>query len=150
MGSKYFFCYFFIFSTVLICGCSSTKPAIPSFNIPVRYTLAELQALDDNGTYPMEILVDSMPTVISQKNPAYPDDARRAGREGMVWLNVLIGKDGVPKETRLIKTEGEKVEFVRLSIEAAMEWRFRPAIVNNEPVAFWTKIPFRFKVSSKK
>jgi TonB family protein len=151
MVSKYFLCYLFLIIIILISGCSSSKPSyIPTSNIPVRYTVAELQTLADNGIYPMEILVDSMPVPITRKNPEYPDDARRAGIEGTVWLRVLIGKDGVPKETKLLKSDGEKVVFSKPAIDAAMEWRFTPAIVNNEPVACWIMIPFRFKVDTKK
>ena len=147
MGTKYFCCILFLTLIILLSGCTSSKP---TYDRPMRYSIAELQTLTENGTYPMEMVVDSMPAVISQKNPGYPDDARRAGKEGRVCLKVFIGKDGVPKEAKLLKTEGEKVIFVQTSIDAALEWRFRPAILDNEPVACWITLPFNFKLDPKK
>ncbi len=147
MGTKYFCCYLFLTLIILLSGCTSSKQ---HDDLPTRYSLAELQILTENGTYPMEMEVDSMPAVISQKNPGYPDDARRAGKEGRVWLKVFIGKDGVPKEAKLLKTEGEKVIFVQTSIDAALEWRFKPALLDNEPVAYWITLPFNFKLGPKK
>jgi len=38
--------------------------------------------------------------------------------------------------------------FNQPAIDAAMKWKFTPAIMNNGPVAVWVSIPFKFRLNA--
>jgi len=40
--------------------------------------------------------------------------------------------------------------FNEPAVEAAKQWLFTPAYMNNGPVAVWVSIPFRFKLADRK
>ena len=80
--------------------------------------------------------------------PQYPDQARKNGTEGTVWVKIWIDEKGVPKETQVMKSENEI--FNQPSIDAAMKWKFEPAILKGKPVAVWVTIPFKFKLDAEK
>jgi TonB family protein len=74
--------------------------------------------------------------------PAYPEEARRAGLAGMVWLKCRIGADGLVKETKVMKADA--AAFVDPASAAAKQWMFVPAQLNGKPIEVWAAIPFRF------
>jgi protein TonB len=75
--------------------------------------------------------------------PDYPDLAREAGVEGLVVVHALIGKDG-----RVLRVELDPKKNVLMlnaaALEAAMKWKFTPALANGHPVVVWYAIPFKF------
>jgi protein TonB len=89
------------------------------------------------------VFVEELPEPITEITPAYPDLAREAGVEGLVTVNVLVGKDGRVIEARL--DEMRQVPMLNdAALAAARLWVFKPALANNQPVAVWTAIPFKF------
>jgi protein TonB len=94
---------------------------------------------------PMETVeVDKEPVPIKRVEPEYPEEARRAGMEGTVWINCLVGTDGKVKKAHVLRADAEI--FIAPSIAAALQWRFFPAQLKGKPVAVWAAIPFRFKL----
>jgi protein TonB len=91
------------------------------------------------------IPVEKNPVPVKQVQPEYPEIARRAGVEGTVWVKVLVDKEGKAKKAIIMKSDAEI--FNDPAIEAAKQWVFTPAIMNNGPVAVWAAIPFRFKLN---
>ena len=92
---------------------------------------------------PVEIWkVEKQPEVKKQVKPDYPEIARKAGIEGKVAVNVLVGKDG--KVERIGEISGPEV-FHGAAEAAALQWEFTPAIQNDRPVRVWVTIPFTFK-----
>jgi TonB family protein len=77
--------------------------------------------------------------------PAYPDWARRKHLEGTVWVKIWIDEQGNAHQAKVIKSDQEI--FNAPSTDAAMRWKFEPAILNDKPVAVWVSIPFKFKLS---
>jgi TonB family protein len=78
-----------------------------------------------------------------QVAPVYPDDARRAGIQGVVILSATIGKDGRVADLRLIS--GSK-ELAPAAIGAVQQWRYRPYLLNGSPVAVQTEIQVNFQL----
>jgi protein TonB len=68
--------------------------------------------------------------------------AVRAGLEGTVWVKILVDKDGRPKKAVVVKSTAEM--FDDAAVQAAMQFVFTPAVMNNGPVKVWVSIPFRF------
>jgi protein TonB len=79
--------------------------------------------------------------------PPYPELARRAGIEGIVYIKMWVTKEGKVKKTEIAKTTSEL--FNQPAIDAAMQWTFTPAIMNNGPVSVWVTVPFKFKLANR-
>jgi len=88
--------------------------------------------------------VEKAPQIIRRILPVYPEMAVRAGLEGTVWIKILIDREGVPTRAVVIKSSAEL--FDQPAIEAAMQFRFTPAVMNRGPVKVWVSIPFRFRL----
>ncbi len=92
--------------------------------------------------------VEKEPVPVKKVEPKYPELAMRAGLEGKVWVKIWVDKEGRPKQVVILKSDAEI--FNEPSIEAAKQWVFTPAYMNNGPVAVWVSIPFRFKLADRK
>jgi len=92
--------------------------------------------------------VEKEPAVIKKVEPKYPDLAMRAGLEGKVWVKIWVDKEGKPKQAVVLKSDAEI--FNQPAVDAAMQFLFTPAYMNNGPVAVWVSVPFRFKLADRK
>lgn len=88
--------------------------------------------------------VEKAPQIVKSVVPVYPDMARRAGLEGVVWVKILVGKDGKPIKVAVARASTEI--FEEPALEAAKQFLFTPAVMNNGPVKVWVSVPFRFKL----
>jgi hypothetical protein len=122
--------------------------------------------IEDEQDPPEDLKVDKMPTPIQSKYPAYPFTARQAGLNGMVWLKLLVGEDGIVKKSIVTKaTFMQKDIAVNLDdasstiklaadsitlacVKTAGQWKFSPAILNEKPVKVWVVLPFKFKLDA--
>ncbi len=101
----------------------------------------------DDGPPPDFVPVEKEPQIIKQVVPKYPELAQRAGIEGRVIVKIWVDKDGKPHKAIVMKSDAEI--FNQPSIDAAMQYRFTPAIMNKGPVAVWVVIPFTFKLKQQ-
>jgi len=76
--------------------------------------------------------------------PKYPPEAGRARIEGTVVLLAVIGKDGTVQDVRV--QSGLSV-LAQAAIEAVKQWRYRPYLVNGEPVEVDSQITINFNLS---
>jgi TonB family protein len=74
---------------------------------------------------------------IGGPNPKYPEAAKQKKIQGTVVLNALIGKDGNVKSVKA--TSGPK-ELQGSAIDAVRQWKYKPYLLNGEPVEVTTKI----------
>jgi protein TonB len=82
--------------------------------------------------------------IIRKIQPAYPPLARQARIQGPVVLQAEIGKDGSITNLRLIS--GHPM-LAPAAIEAIKQWKYKPYILNGEPVEVETTITFNFTLS---
>jgi protein TonB len=82
--------------------------------------------------------------LIYRLQPEYPALARSAHIQGTVVLSAIIGKDGTIQNLRVMS--GHPM-LVRAAIEAVTRWRYRPYLLNNEPVDVETQITVNFSLS---
>ena len=108
---------------------SSTPVAIPKAVTPQRVRVSQ-------G------VIQGM--IIHRVQPAYPPLARQARIQGAVVLQAEIGKDGSIQNLRLIS--GHPM-LAPSAIEAIKQWRYKPYILNGEPVEVDTTITFNFTLS---
>jgi len=89
------------------------------------------------------VYVDELPEPIFKVQPAYPKEAVKEQTEGTVMLQVLVGRDGLVKNVKVIRSIPDLDIY---AIAAVKEWRFKPARAKGEPVAVWVVIPGSFKL----
>ena len=79
--------------------------------------------------------------LVHQVKPQYPPLAVQARIQGTVVLQAVIGKDGTVEELRLVS--GHPM-LAPAAIEAVKQWRYRPYLLNGEPVEVDTQINVNF------
>jgi protein TonB len=82
--------------------------------------------------------------LIQKIEPAYPPLARAARIQDEVVLTANISKTG--EIQNLILISGHPM-LVPAAIEAVRQWRFRPFLLNGEPVEVETTITLTFQLS---
>jgi protein TonB len=75
--------------------------------------------------------------LIHRVEPVYPPLARQIHREGRVELRAIIGTDGTIQSLQVVS--GDPM-FLNSAIEAVQQWRYRPTILNGQPVEIDTYI----------
>jgi protein TonB len=72
--------------------------------------------------------------------------ARAARIEGTVVLQAIISKQGTIENLKVVS--GHPM-LVQAAIDAVREWRYRPYILNNEPVEVETQITVNFSLAGR-
>ena len=80
--------------------------------------------------------------VIHRVDPEYPAAARPDKLQGVILLDVMVGSDGVVKETRALN--GPDI-LAQAAMDALRWWRFEPYRVDGHPVAVETTVAVEFK-----
>jgi protein TonB len=73
--------------------------------------------------------------------PEYPDLARKARVQDTVVLQALINKEGTIEGLSVVT--GNQL-FHKAALEAVRQWKYRPTLLNGEPVAVQTTISIAF------
>jgi protein TonB len=82
--------------------------------------------------------------VIHKVQPNYPQLAKTARVQGNVQLAALIGKDGTIQNLHVIS--GHPL-LTQAALDAVKQWRYKPYILNGEPVEVDTQITVIFSLS---
>jgi periplasmic protein TonB len=77
--------------------------------------------------------------------PVYPQMAKVARIQGAVVLAAVIGKDGSIQNLHVVSTASPLLN--QSAIDAVKQWRYRPYILNGEPVEVDTTITVNFTLS---
>jgi protein TonB len=83
-------------------------------------------------------------SLIRRVQPVYPPLARSARVQGSVVLSALISKAGTMENLRVLS--GHPM-LVAAAIEAVRQWRYRPYILNAEPIEVETQITVNFALA---
>ncbi|MEP6644486.1 MAG: energy transducer TonB, partial [Acidobacteriaceae bacterium] len=108
---------------------NSTPVAVPKVSTPQRVRVSQgvTQGL-----------------VLHKVQPPYPPLARQARIQGSVTLQAEISKDGSIQNLRLIS--GHPM-LAPSAIEAVKQWKYKPYILNGEPVEVETTITVNFTLA---
>ncbi len=82
--------------------------------------------------------------IVRRVNPTYPPLARQARIQGVVILQAEISKEGNITNLQLIS--GHPM-LAPAAIEAVKQWKYRPYLLNGEPVEVETQIQVNFTLS---
>jgi len=108
---------------------SSTPMAVPKVATPQRVRVSQ-------GV--------SAGLLVRKVNPNYPPLARQARIQGQVLLQAEISKDGSIQNLRLIS--GHPM-LAPAAIEAVKQWKYKPYLLNGEPVEVETQVQVNFTLS---
>jgi len=97
-----------------------------------------------SGNTPASV-VDSKPVPLNRPRPNYTEEARKNKIQGVVRVRVLIGPDGGVKQVRIVGG-GLGDGLNEQAISAAYQIRFRPAMKDGRPVAFWMPVDIEFNL----
>jgi protein TonB len=83
--------------------------------------------------------------LIHRVQPDYPVIAKRAGIQGPVMISALISKEGTIENLRVLS--GHPM-LTSAAINAVKQWRYRPYILNGDPIEVDTQITVNFFLSA--
>ncbi len=85
-----------------------------------------------------------MPKLVNMVHPAYPPDAKTAGVEGSVVLQVVITSEGAPVGLKVISSPADNLS--QAAMDAVKGWRWEPAKLNGEPVEVVSDVTINFEL----
>ena len=84
-------------------------------------------------------------SLINRVQPVYPPLARQTRVSGTVRLHAIISKDGTVQQLEVMS--GHPL-LVQAALDAVRQWRYRPTLLNGEPVEVDTTIDVIFSLNS--
>lgn len=84
--------------------------------------------------------------LVQQVKPIYPPSAITMRVQGAVMLEALIGREGRVENLRVLS--GHPL-LVRAACEAVLQWRYRPTLLNGEPVEVLTQVTVNFNLGAR-
>lgn len=82
------------------------------------------------------------PGLIHEVTPDYTEQARRAGLEGEVLLEIVVGSDGAVRDVKVLRRLGSGLD--QQAVDAVRQWRFSPARRLGTPVAVIVEVAVEF------
>ncbi len=82
--------------------------------------------------------------LIYRVQPVYPPLARQARIQGTVELRAIVSKAGMIENLAVVS--GHPM-LVKSAVEAVRQWRYRPYLLNNDPIEVETEITVNFVLS---
>jgi TonB family protein len=80
--------------------------------------------------------------LVHRVEPVYPAEARKASLQGIIALDIIVGRDGSVVSMRALN--GPDV-LAEAAMDALRWWKFEPYRVNGEPAAVETTVAVEFK-----
>lgn len=94
-----------------------------------------------------DYLVSAMPVLRSEVRVSYPEEARRAGIQGPVVMDLLIDPEGNVRKVTLVQGLDELLDSAATA--AAEKFLFQPARVNDQAVAVRIRYTYRFVLENR-
>jgi len=82
--------------------------------------------------------------LIYRAQPIYPPLARSARIQGQVFLRAIISRTGTIENLQAIS--GHPM-LIPAALDAVRQWRYRPYVLNGEPVEVETQVTVNFSLS---
>jgi protein TonB len=92
------------------------------------------------------MFTEAAPIEGHQPQPTIPDDFRSDALDTTVVVDVTVGPDGTPTAATIAQSTGKR-DLDRLAVDAAKQWRFKPATRDGEPVESRVRLHIEFQVS---
>jgi TonB family protein len=79
--------------------------------------------------------------LVQRISPVYPSNALQSQVQGEVLVNATIGKDGIPKNLKVIRGDQR---LTSAALAAIGQWRYRPATLAGDPIETQIEITIDF------
>jgi TonB family protein len=123
---------FLVFLAVqLVVGRQAAAQSLPS---------GVYRAGDDGVTFPR---------AVRQVAPVYPIEAMRAGVQGIVRLEAIVGADGSVQDVRVVHSPDRMHGLDAEAVRAAKAWRFEAGLKDGTPVPVALTIEMTFAISNE-
>ena len=86
----------------------------------------------------------SVGRLVNKVEPVYPQLARNTRVQGQVVLTAIISKDGTIQDLRVLS--GHPM-LVQAALDAVRQWRYKPYLLNGEPVEVETTVTVIFNLT---
>ena len=81
--------------------------------------------------------------LVKEIPPVYPSSARQLRIEGAVELLATISKNG---DISAVKVLSGEPQLAHAAVEAVKQWKYKPYLLNGEPVEIQTQVTVKFKL----
>lgn len=88
--------------------------------------------------------ITRLPKVHKEVKAQYPEEAKKAGVDGPVHAELVIGRDGKVRHVHILQGPGHGLN--ESAINALRQFEFQPAFKGNESVAVKIRYTYRFKL----
>jgi len=83
--------------------------------------------------------------MVKRVNPIYPPEAKKAGVQGTVRMQAVIGKEGEVLGLTLLMAPS--AELARSAMDAVNQWRWSPTLLNGQPVEIQTSVDVNYTLT---
>jgi TonB family protein len=112
-----------------------------------RWQLAwnEIEQNSAVQTAPLRVASEIMTSrVLTRVEPIYPEEARREGKQGTIWIDTVIAADGTVKRAQAIS--GDEL-LAQAAADAVRQWRFEPYRATGRALEVETAIAIQFRLN---
>lgn len=81
--------------------------------------------------------------LVKKAQPTYPPSALRMRIEGAVQLMATISKNGNISAVKILSGDPQ---LARTAVDAVKQWKYKPYLLNGEPVEIQTQVTVNFKL----
>jgi protein TonB len=106
--------------------------------------------VSDSGSQPKPVLQTlnisqgvSQGLLIKKTPPVYPRNALNMRVEGSVELMATVSKTGDITHVKVLSGDGQ---LTRSAVDAVKQWKYKPYLLNGEPVEIQTQVTINFKL----
>ncbi len=124
-------------------GNSYPLPEPELYTDPVEPPVIQVDTPERTPSPSEHVVYEEMPVLVSIPAPVYPEMARQAGVDGIVFVQALIGRDGRVQEARVVQGNEMLREPALAAAKAAV---FKPASERGHAVPVWIVVPIRFSL----
>jgi TonB family protein len=82
------------------------------------------------------------PKCVYRVEPQYPEEAKRVGLEGNVFLNVTVDERGNVADVTVV--QGGPLGMTEKAVEAVWKWRYEPSTLHGKPISLQFNVIVRF------
>jgi len=84
--------------------------------------------------------------LVNRVAPVYPQKAKDKGVQGTVVLAAVIARDGSIQNLHIVSSSAEMLN--QAALDAVKQWKYRPYILDGQPVEVETQITMRFTIAN--
>ena len=129
-----------LFPALALLACAAV---LTTWSLPLRSAVVAQKDAELGDVYKLGDGVKA-PQIVNKVEPQYAPAAKQAKIQGVTVMSVVIDKEGVPRTVQVKKSLDADLD--RNAIDAVKRWRFRPALLNGQPVAVEATIEVNFRL----